>query len=286
MARVPEAKNWVFTYSNPTLTEEELISAFVDLGADYGVFQLEEAPTTLTPHFQGMVMFSTKVRLRVLKQIDDTIHFEVMKGRPEQAREYSMKKNTQLAPPAEFGIFPGKGQGRRTDLEGLHQALRDGLSNQQYSNEFFGLFVQHPNLVAQYGLAQIAPRDPSVPHECLLIYGPPGTGKSRLADYYGRGGYRHDLGKWFDGYRGERTLILDDFGGSSIPFRTFKRIVDRYAVRVEVKGTSCELATTKTIITSNYLPEEWWSKEVTGSHVSAICRRIDLVIYAPAPDVF
>lgn len=286
MARVPEAKNWVFTYNNPTLTDEELISRFTDLGAEYGAFQLEAAPGTGTLHFQGMVMFSNKIRLRVLKEIDASIHWEVMRGRPQQAREYAMKEDSRAAPPAEFGVFPEKGQGRRSDLLALHEALRTGLTQAAYSNEFFSVFVQHPNLVTSYSLAQIPQRDPSVPHECLFIYGPPGTGKSRLAGYYGSGGYRHDLGKWFDGYRGEWKLILDDFGGASLPFRTFKRIVDRYPVRVEVKGTSCELATTYTVITSNFLPEEWWCKEVIGTHVSAICRRITSVIWAPLPDVF
>nr|WQA30109.1 MAG: rep protein [Cressdnaviricota sp.] len=84
--------------------------------------------------------------------------------------------------------------------------------------------------------------------------------------------------KWFDGYGGERTIIFDDFCGSSLPFSTFKRVVDRYPFRVELKGSTCEMVATNFIFTTNQEPSSWWSKEVVPQP-DAIFRRIGKVVW-------
>lgn len=285
MVARPEARKWCFTINNPVVTEEQLRALLVDLGAEYAVFQLE-AGEAGTPHFQGYMYLSSKMRLTAIKRILPTAHLEVARGTHEQNRTYCTKPEGRIGEFSEIGIFPEVEERARTDLTALHSALKAGLTQKSFAEDYFDVFLRCPNLVTNFCVSQIQERDPRVPHECLLIYGPPGTGKSRLSEFFGGNGFRCDNGKWFDGYGGQHTLIFDDFGGASIPFRAFKRIVDRYPLRVEIKGTSCQLATTKTIITSNYLPEEWWSQEVVGTHISAIIRRITYVIWAPEPNVF
>lgn len=41
-------------------------------------------------------------------------------------------------------------------------------------------------------------------------WGQPGAGKSRKAYEENPGAYRKAQNKWFDGYRGEKVIILDD----------------------------------------------------------------------------
>jgi hypothetical protein len=288
-----ESRYWVFTLNNPSWYDETYAGLFMELKCfKYACWQHEISPTTQTRHLQGFVCLTRgQKRSYITDVLEGRAHLEpkVKDSTLEQCRDYCRKEESRDPAFPEFyqiGEFPELHPGQRTDLIELQQSLRNGLTAKDYCDEYFEIYLRCPNLVQNWTAAQIQERDARVPHECVLIYGPPGTGKSRLASYLAPRGYRHDMGKWFDGYRGERTLIFDDFGGASIPFRAFKRIVDRYPLRVEVKGTSCNLATTQTIITSNYLPEEWWSQEVTGQHVSAIIRRIDYVIWAPSPNEF
>ena len=50
--------------------------------------------------------------------------------------------------------------------------------------------------------------------------------------------------KWWDGYKGEETVIFDDFKGSSTKLHDFQTIIDRYPVQVEVKGAEVDLHAT------------------------------------------
>nr|UBJ26120.1 replicase [Red panda feces-associated circular DNA virus 1] len=290
-----KSRYWCFTLNNPTLFDETYAFSLTELpDFKYACWQHEISPTTQTQHLQGFVCLKKDHVLSYVNEcLESRAHLEpkVPKSTLEQARDYCRKEDTRDPAFPEFyeiGEFPEKTPGKRTDLEELHSRLQSRtLSQAQYAEEFFADFRQYPNLLTNYIAATIPQRDPSTAHECLLIYGPPGTGKSRLAGVLaGRDVYRHSVGKWFDGYRGESVLYFDDFRGSSLSFTDFKRVIDRHPLRVEVKGSSCQLATTKTIISTNYLPEEWYSQEVTGPNLSAIIRRIDLVIWAPEPNLF
>ena len=55
---------------------------------------------------------------------------------------------------------------------------------------------------------------------------------------------------------------------------------------MEVKGTTCNLASTHFYITTNIEPSAWWKEEVTGPEHSAIFRRITSVIWMPSLNRF
>lgn len=284
MPQPPSRLSWCFTLNNPTKSITDLIDLFNEWPITYAVWQLE-AGENGTPHFQGYIVFSVKQRVTSLKKLLKKAHWEPAHGNHKQNRDYCTKE-PRLAPFCELGNLPER-ESKKTPYAALQLALKNGLTQEEYRDQFFGFFCRYPNLWQNYDLAGIRPRNSENPHFCVLIIGPAGTGKSRLARWLGgRSTYEHDLQQWFDGYRGERTLLFDDFGGCSISFRSFKRVVDRHPVRVQIKGTSCQLATQQTIITSNFNPDEWWKQEVTGSDLSAIFRRIDSVIYMPFPGQF
>lgn len=284
-----QAKNWCFTLNNPDIDENAMVEALSE--ADYCVFQLEIGEAG-TPHYQGYCMFPQKKRLSQLKRILRSAHWEVARGSPKQNRDYCTKADGRIGLPVEFGIFPEHAQGRRTDLIELQSALDHGLTQAEYATRYFEYFVKYPKLVQSYAAATTAGRTGKEEIECWLLIGPPGTGKSRYAAHIaaewmerlgqrGRPPYWHDLGQWFDGYRGERVIILDDFRGSCLSFTTFKRLVDRYPFQVGVKGSSCTMGATHFIITTNISPDQWWKEEVTGREISAIHRRITRVLHFP-----
>lgn len=282
----PEAKHWCFTLNNPTLFPDEVIEAFGGTYA-YLIFQLEQGAQG-TPHYQGYVYFEKKQRLSALTPVfGNQAHWEICRGTPTQNRAYCTKPDGRIGEPCESGLFPENEPGRRTDLELLHSRLQQNekLNAKEYASEFFSLFARYPDLPERfYAASWSAPRKETENFRSWCLYGPPGTGKSRLALYLARGigggePYRHSNTKWFDGYRGERTIIFDDFCGSSLSFTTFKRVVDRYPFRVELKGSSCEMVATNFIFTTNVDPKKWWKDEVTLGNHDAIFRRIGKVLW-------
>ena len=155
---------------------DELAATLDDMGVEYAVFQLEEGELgTLTTRGYFILRRrhdSPNLRIIYLLRI-----FRWPTAPPAQNREYCTKAEGKLGEFSEIGVFPGTGQGRRTDLEKVHEALRTGLTQQQFADEYFELFVKYPNLVANYNAAQIGERNGLEEASCTLIIGPPGTGK-------------------------------------------------------------------------------------------------------------
>lgn len=111
------------------------------------------------------------------------------------------------------------------------------------------------------------------------LYGASGVGKTYAAinilaggkDYYICEAPSHKDSKvWFDGYEGQKTLILDDFEGNFCSFRYLLRLLDHYKFKVEVKGGFAWATWTTVVITSNIHPAGWY----TGHELSPLRRRL------------
>lgn len=72
------AKNWVFTFNNYTIQDEEKVK---DMDVQFMIFGHEIAPTTGTKHLQGYFQFKTKKRMEYIKKrLGDKIHLEKAYG--------------------------------------------------------------------------------------------------------------------------------------------------------------------------------------------------------------
>lgn len=117
----------------------------------------------------------------------------------------------------------------------------------------------------------------AVERTCTVFWGPTGTGKSRRAwEEAGMEAYPKDPNtKFWCGYVGQKTVIIDEFRGR-IDISHLLRWLDRYPVRVEVKGGSHPLQAEKVWITSNLHPREWYP-EVDVLTVEALMRRLEII---------
>ena len=115
--------------------------------------------------------------------------------------------------------------------------------------------------------------------ELIFIIGPTGTGKSKEARRLaGEGAYwMGSNGKWWEDYWAEHTVVWDEFYGHSCPFSLILRILDRYTLKLEMKGASIEFSSRRIIFTSNQEPEHWYNAEKTHQMSwvdNPLCRRI------------
>lgn len=112
---------------------------------------------------------------------------------------------------------------------------------------------------------------------CTVFWGPTGTGKSRRAwEEAGMEGYPKDpRTKFWCGYHGQKHVIIDEFRGG-IDIAHLLRWLDRYPVRVEVKGSSYPLLCERIWITSNLHPNQWYP-EIDVETVNALMRRLEII---------
>lgn len=88
----------------------------------------------------------------------------------------------------------------------------------------------------------------------IWLVGPAGCGKSTWARQFAKdhgGMYEKAQNKWFDGYNGEKCIVLDDLDTSALN-HYLKIWADKYACKGEVKGGTVWLHHDYFIVTSNY----------------------------------
>lgn len=287
MAQGKCQKAWCLTWNNPTLTTSQF-SALVknDWNVTYGIFQLEKGEQE-TKHFQGYFEFLGKKRLTGLKRLLPSAHWESRRGSRSQAREYCRKEESRVEIGVEIGEFGEGGQGTRTDLQIV-------VAMAQTDGNLRRVMVEHPEVFVKFSrglrelvMAQQVERD--APPEVFICYGPTGCGKSLLSRQAGIGNYWVDpigAGSWFDGYMGEPDAIFDDFDGklSHVRLKDWLRVLDRYALRVPVKGSFVTFAPRRIWVTTNYHPRFWWDWTSRMAQYPALQRRVTRVYHWRAYD--
>ena len=81
---------------------------------------------------------------------------------------------------------------------------------------------------------------------------------------------------WWDGYKGEATVILDEFEGQ-IPQSDMKRYLDSKPLSLEIKGGSLTALYSKIILISNFHPFDWYRRVMEEPLIDRIFGRCDRV---------
>lgn len=161
-------------------------------------------------------------------------------------------------------------QGHRTDLDELYDEIRRGASLAEIVGHHVGAYVRYHKGIEK--LMDVVRREQDreaerVDVETIVYVGKSGTGKSHRCfndPDYRESGYKFPTqapGKvFFDGYDGQRCMWFDEFGGTTLPFSLFLRIVDKWDNRVETKGGSVLISgLRKVLISTTTYPAKWWA---------------------------
>jgi hypothetical protein len=245
-------KYWCFTLNNYTEEEKKLVSDAVEHNEDitYVCFGIEKGETG-TPHLQGYMEFKQRIRLGAIKRIGGfkRVHLELRQGTAAQAKAYCEKDGEFF----EFGVLKKSQQGKRSDLLAVKDLIDGGADEAKVAEEHFGAWVRYRKSFSAY--RNLVATRQSVERRVYVLYGEPGTGKTRFV-------FENEPSlwiandptlQWFDGYRGEESVLLDDYRGDGNP-AFLLRLLDRYPLQVPVKGGFVPWVPKRIFITSNLEP--------------------------------
>jgi len=215
----------------------------------YMVYGKEVAPTTGTRHLQGFTVFHKKVVLSTaIKLLPPGCHVTRCTGTAVQNMEYCKKDGDFVEQGSPPGV-PGK---NKRDWSSIREAAKKGRYEEIPDDV---MFMMEPKVMAarEYDLS-----DTETQH--LWYYGAAGTGKSRKAREDNPEAYIKMCNKWWDGYRGEEVVIIEDFGLKHDVLNHHLKIwADRYYFPAEIKGGTVKIRPKQIIVTSNYHPSDIWS---------------------------
>jgi len=176
-------------------------------------------------------------------------------------------------------------QGHRVDLDGAREtALSDGMRTVSLTLKYQAIRVAMICL----SFNELG-RDSDIPVHVIWCYGPSGSGKTRwIYDYIAENGldayWAMSGARWFDGYDAHNTLVLDDYRMENYPLHFFLRLLDRYPMRVEIKGGTRQMRATTILLSSIMHPRHVYN--VPNEPTIQILRRITLIKQFPeVPEV-
>lgn len=309
----PRNREWCFTLNNYTDLALTQIRGFTLEIITYVCFQPEVGESG-TPHLQGYLVTTTPRTLRGIRQaLFNTeclrgVHLEITRGTKDEARDYCRKEDsrdsTQPFSFTEIGDFtqvPEKrGQGARNDIAAAARVISDGGSLFDVASNHSEAYVKfHKGFGALQSALHSRPRvrqpgELFAKPRVLWYYGCTGSGKSHAAyEEIGEQAYFVKMpgNAWFDGYIGQDIVLFDDYRANWFSYGMLLRLLDKYPLTVEVKGSTVNWRPTTIYITCPKRPEVLYCNlaDKDDGAINQLLRRIDEVklfgdepTYAPA----
>nr|QTE03465.1 MAG: putative replication initiation protein [Ciconia boyciana CRESS-DNA-virus sp.] len=232
-------------------------------------------------HVQFAVYFTEKCRIPQARSIlggrwgSFTGWLQV--ARSDAVWDYVTKLETRLQPLPAFGDLSNE-QGYRSDLDAVYSDIVNGLSVYEVMDKYPRTFVKNHAAIGKLCAMYDKPRPYGDCH-VEVYWGVTGSGKSHKAFFENPDAYRKAIpGKWYDGYRGETTVVIEEFNPNEdkeMKLPELLKLLDKYPYQVEIKGTSCQMKANRFIITSNIDPATWYDGH---PQQAALWRRITKVI--------
>jgi len=206
----------------------------------------------------------------------ERMHLEGMRGNIKQNERYCSKYDSL----AFFGdpfIEPGE----RRDVKAIYKMVMEGKSDLEIAEADFNGYNRFMRAIQKLRTF-IRPKREGYP-EVLLILGPPGCGKTKecFKQYPDLWEPPIQTGKtdtlWFDGYYGQKEVLLDEFEGH-LPLNSLLKLVDKYIRQVPIKGGFTWFNPEVIMFTANDHPSKWYDYSTRVLKEVALRRRIGTVM--------
>lgn len=187
-------------------------------------------------------------------------HIEQMRGTPRQASDYCKKDGCF----AEHGVHPkGRDTTAATEKRKADYALAMELAKQQRIYDIEpGLAIRHMSSLKQIARDHLPELQDNENLCGVWFVGPPGVGKSRAARWLYPHAYPKPINKWWDGYKNQEYVIMDDWDVThKVLGHHLKIWSDHYPFIAEQKGSSIMARPQIICVTSNYSIEEIWCED-------------------------
>lgn len=296
------AQRYCFTWNNPSI-DGDALAEFLE-GKDevrLAVFQLEVGINGVE-HFQGYLettkrMYTTGFHAMMAPF---KMHAEHANSGKKTNFKYCTKHEGRMEGPwyvkcdeHECNNKDGK-QGKRSDMDRFAEMVMEekGITTKVIETMpgHAAKFGKHGlNLLAMWQLAKAQEEDDAFWDEenakedrgeettgqrqrhLELYWGPTAIGKTTRInrrirrDQLGRKYVKDCSHKWWDGYKGEEVVVMDEFKGDSYgSIEQFNNTTNLGPWQVETKGgMACLLAKTM-FFASNRHPSHWWKKDKSG----------------------
>lgn len=257
-------KTWIYTLNNYTDADIEKLK-LLEVNRHRCCKEVGE---TGTPHLQGCITFKRNYRLKQLHKLFPNIHWEI--ARAVDAVNYCIKGEVIIE-------VINNEQGKRSDLNEITDKIKAGASMRDIALEYPSQYIRYYKGFQAFQQT-IAPCTESFEKvKVVVVYGDPGIGKTRYA-------YEHDPNLynvaepvnntiWFDGYIGQKTILLDDFY-AWVKYHYLLQLLDGYPMMLPVKGSFVRKNWNAVFITSNNHPSLWYNRP----EWDALKRRITEII--------
>lgn len=264
--------NYVFTCYKYTDESKRLLNGYTNFR--FIVYGHEICPKTGRPHLQGYFQLRKKMRITGLHKVfaNPMMWYKGAFKGPEVNIRYCSKDNNNVYMRGEYIK-----ERERVDLNVIVKDIKEGLTVDE-------IVLTNPMMYHQYGrtLERIEDvvnneRRRTIMPKCIWYYGPTGSGKSHRAfegfEFKTHYNYPDDNG-WWDGYKGQKTVIFNDFRGD-IPYNVLLKIIDKwdYAVKRRCRRPTPLLAEV-VIITSSLHPMDVYKKRNDKDKIEQLLRRI------------
>lgn len=220
--------------------------------AEYICGQLEKGEKEGHLHIQFYVHFKQACRVSAITKHDKRIHCEKVKIN-NGADRYCMKEETRVEGPIELGEKP-IARNSKSDWEEVWTKAKEGKLEEIPA----AIRVIHYNKLKAIAKDNMKFNDKD--HlRGIWVYGAAGSGKSRWAREQSESIYPKLCNKWWDGYQGEKVVVMDDFMPEhKVLCQQLKIWADRYDCILETKGGAAHSNYDWFIVTSQYSIEEIW----------------------------
>lgn len=240
-------------------------------GIRFMAFEAETCGRTGRRHMQGYMYFikpkatGTRSLAKIAKCFIQPAHIEPMRGSFKDNEIYCAKENGLI----KLGDEPR--QGARGDLQETLDAIGRGeMTADEVAVENGAFFHQYGRTMREVEAITLRKRWRTEMTEGIWYFGDTGAGKSHRAfeGFDPETTYVRETedGKWWDGYKGQPTVILNEFRGG-LPYGELLSLVDKWPKKVSWRCREpVPFLAKRLVVTSRHPPEAIYKNVDNDGH--------------------